>query len=154
MFEQVYPTLARIINARVHDEEVAAVALVLAWYYWRRDSGQHEPRHYARFAICHAIAGRDLPGVKDYTDVFDRLACWGGAGMGQVQDRTPGPDALVSHAEQMARWDARLNPTQRAVIALRLEGLSNGEVARRVGLTPGRTSQIAREVVEAYFSQE
>jgi hypothetical protein len=154
VFEQVYPTLARIINARVRDEEPASIALVLAWYYWQRDAGRHEPRHYASFAIRHAIAGRDLPGIKDSTDVFDRLTCCGGAGMGHVEDRTPGPDSLVCHAEQMEIWEASLNETQREVVALRLEGLSNQEVARRVGLTPSRTSQIAREVVAAYFSQD
>jgi hypothetical protein len=154
VFDQVYPILSRIIHARVHDEELASVAIVLAWYFWRRDAGRNQPRHYAYFAIRHAMAGRDLPGIKTYTDVFDRLTCWGGAGMGEVQDRKPGPDALVCHAEQIERWEARLNDTQRAVVALRLEGLSNQEVARQVGLTPGRTSQIAREVVEAYFSQE
>src|SRR5262249_1692418 len=67
---------------------------VLAWYFWRQDGGAHEPGQYARYAVVQAISGRDLPGVKSYTDVFDRLACWGGAGMdGTPEGRSRPPEA-------------------------------------------------------------
>jgi hypothetical protein len=104
IFERdVYPQLARIVTARARDQETAAVALVLAWYFWRQDGGAHEPGQYARYALLQAVSGRDLPGVKGYTDVFDRLACWGGAGMDGTPEWRPGPLEALVEEERWAR---------------------------------------------------
>jgi hypothetical protein len=121
---------------------------VLAWYLWRRDGGAHEPRHYARFALLQAITGRDLPGVKGYTDVFDRLACRGGAGRDGTLEWRPGPLEALVEEERRARFLASLTDRQRAVLEAALDGRATSEIAARQGVTPGAVSQLRRRLAE------
>jgi len=149
VFERdVYPQLARIVAARARDQETAAVALVLAWYFWRRHGGAHEPGHYARFALLQAVTGRDLPGVKGYTDVFDRLACWGGAGMDGTPEWRPGPLEALVEEERWARFLSGLTARQRAVLEAALDGRATGEIAARQGVSAGAVSQLRRRLAE------
>jgi hypothetical protein len=140
----VYPRLARAIAARARDAETAAVALVLAWYFWRRDGGAHEPTCYARFALLQARGGRDLPGVKGYTDAFDRLRCWGGAGMDETAEWRPGPLEALVEQERWGSFLSGLTARQRAVLEAALEGRGTGEIATRQGVSAGAVSQLRR----------
>lgn len=153
--------LAEILEATLRwarrcglDEFQIATAQSQAWYYWQEYDGPEDfpAGHWARLAVRGVRNGRDLPGCG--TSVKDALLhSWQGAAMPEVMDRSPGPDVLVIHKELLERLERSVDDLKRQVAELRLQGLSNAEVARKVNRSPGRTSQIAREFVEG-FDQE
>jgi hypothetical protein len=134
------------------DQVVTAQSL--AWYYLTRYQQRHAnadpppPSHWARLAVRATRNGRDLPGCgTSPNDALHRT--WQGAGMGEVRDPDPGPLACAIHREQMERTLAE-SPRKRRVADLRIAGLSNLEIAEDLGVSPARSSQIARETAEDF----
>jgi hypothetical protein len=135
------------------DQVVTAQSL--AWYYatrYEERNGSSDdplpPSHWARLAVRATRNGRDLPGCG--TSVSDALhRCWQGAGMPEARDPSPGPDVQAADREQLERTLAK-SPQRRRVAELRIAGASNREVAEELGVSPSRTSQIAREIAEDF----
>jgi hypothetical protein len=134
------------------DEQQTTTAQTLAWWYRRNYRGEVplSDSHWARLAVRATKNGRDLPGCG--TSVKDALlaGCWQGAAMPEVLDREPPPDVLAEHKETLARVLEGLSATKQSVVEARLSGRSNEDIARDLGLSAGRCSQIAREIAEAF----
>lgn len=153
--KDVCPLFAAIVNKVFADPDLAGIALVLAWYAWERHraSGKPavEPRLFANFACRQVKAGRDLPGVRGkFRDLWDRADRWGGAGMDNARDPSPGPLERLVAQETLAEVLAGIGPKHRAMAELLMDDgtLGTGDLARLLGVTPGRVSQMRREVME------
>jgi hypothetical protein len=145
---KVLPVVVRHARS-LHNEELEAIALVLAWWAWSHRKQELPPSVWARVGVRHARAGRDLPGIKSkFRDVWDHLEQWQGGSMGQVVDRRPGPAGQAAWKEELAAILAHLSAAQQELAELvQEEGiLRTDELARRLGKTPGRISQMRREI--------
>lgn len=151
MFEQtVYPVLARIINSVIRSEELASIALVLAWYYWKQDGGKQEPRCYAHYAIKHSLSGRDLPGVKEYTDIMDRGFNSDGMRLHTMASDIPNPLQELIEREE---WDALLERLQMTdhdwyLIEATINGFGPRQIAEKLGTKQGRVSWQIQQIQE------
>ena len=147
-------TVAHLARRAGLQPDQVVTAQSLAWYYAMRyeerygSSDPLPPSHWARLAVRATRNGRDLPGCGTGSSDALRRA-WQGAAMPEVRDPGPGPDVLAAHREQLERTLAR-SPQRRRVADLRIAGTSNKEVAEELGVSPARTSQIAREIVESF----
>src|SRR5205085_2555650 len=126
MFEvYVLPVVEKYARRRLgSNDELVAIALVLAWYYWQKADKELPASVWARVAVRAALSGRDLPGVQSshLPDVWDHLDRWEGGGMGEVRDRRPGPDALAASKEEFRKVYATLTPDQKKMLNLVREG--------------------------------
>lgn len=135
------------------DEGQAATAQSLAWHYRGRCEAQYPDSHWAKLAVRAVRHGRDLPGCG--TGQADALMhSHQGSGMPEVRDRTPPPDVLADHKERYERVMAGVGEVKKLVAAMRIEGWSNYEIALALKVSPGRTSQVAREIVERFLNDE
>lgn len=155
MFEsQVLPVVTRYARrAFGRDDEKVAIAECLSWYYWQGRTQELPPSVWAVAAVRAVRNKRDLPGIRsNYTDVWDRAVNWQGAGMGQVADRRPGPEAVVMHAEEYEVLKAGLNDTQRALVELveQDQSIRGIDLAARLGKSPGRITQLRLEIKALY----
>jgi hypothetical protein len=137
------------------DEERVSVALVLAWWSWRQSPG-HCPSTYAHFAVRHVGAQRDLPGLRARcSDVWRRLTRFQGAGMDQVADPRPGPDALAAQRELYALLRDKLNGQELRLHDLTTNGVTRTDaIAAEMGVTSRRVSQIRRQVMQKHQALE
>lgn len=131
------------------DEFQLVTAQSLAWYWWDRSKVKYPASHWARLAVRWVRAGRDLAWCgTGPSDALNHQVQ--GAGMGEVMDRTPPPDALASHIEEWERLQAKLTLKERQVQSLRIQGIDNGRIALAIGVSPARTSQLARSILEKW----
>jgi hypothetical protein len=147
--EHLLAVVLRYGRQRGLTAEQIVTAQSLAWYHASRYEGDPLPAsHWARLAVRSTLNGRDLPGCwTSPTDAIHRA--WQGCGMHEVRDGSPGPDVLAEHREQ---YERALSESQqmRRVAELRVAGLSNLDVARELGVSPARSSQIARRIAEEF----
>ncbi len=134
-------------------DEQTAVAVCLAWYECRQFEEVHgwtfPARHWARLAVLHALKGRDVPGVQRPRNERDALDhALQGCGMENVMDRSPGPEREAADREMIAVWWAKLTQREKLVLRLLDTGMQKRLVARTIGVTAGRLSQILRGIVE------
>jgi DNA-binding CsgD family transcriptional regulator len=155
----VYPVVVKYAALRFgRDDELRAMALVLAWWAWRlhreQDTGEElPPTVWAQAGVRWAAAGRELPGVRvgKFRDVWDYLTRWQGAGMQNVIDRRAfPPDRIAAGREELeAVLAGGGDATDRELIRLILEeSLGTNEIARRLGVTPAAISQRRRKWME------
>lgn len=130
--------------------EQIGTAQSMAWYYQANYSGEPLPdSHWAQLAVRAVFNGRDLPGCA--TSTHDALnVAWQGAAMGELRDSEPAPDVLAEHRELLERVLAGLSEIKRQVMDLRLAGVPGLAIAEELGITPGRVSQISREIAERF----
>ncbi len=132
------------------DEMGTATAQSLAWLWASKSEVNYPAGHWAKLAVRATRNGRDLPGCgTGHADAL--MHSTQGAGMGDMKDKSPGPDALAAHREQWERMESGLDERRRLAVEMRLEGWSNFEIATALGVSPGRTSQMAREVMERFY---
>ena len=132
------------------DEFELVTAQSLAWHYRSNYSGPELPdSHWARLAVRAAWNGRDLPGCALSTvDALNFV--WQGAGMKDVQDKTPPPDVLASHKELLEKILAEVGELKAEVAELRIQGVTGKQIAVHLNISEGRISQIAREIAERF----
>lgn len=131
------------------DEGQIVTAQSLAWYWASRCETPYPPHYWARLAVRAVHSGRDFAGCA--TGPTDAIRhAWLTGGMPEKIDPTPGPDTLAEYKEQFERAFGRLADLKQEFLALKIAGLSNLEAVRRLGLSPTRGSQIAREFWEAF----
>ncbi len=148
MDNQLLETVQRWGQSNGFDEYQIATAQSLAWYYKANYHGDELPdSHWARLGVRAVRNGRDLPGCG--TSPKDALNfCSQGAGMMEVMDHYPGPDKLAGDRELFDRMLTTVADKRKQVAELKMAGLMNKEVAKQMSLTPGRVSQLAREIAE------
>jgi hypothetical protein len=149
--KDVFPVVKRWVELRLKGEELQSLALVLAWWLWRSAADRGLPASvFARTAVLHALAGRDLPGVREgCTDVFDKLTQWQGGGMGETKERGPGALEQVAWREEALAIYATLTDGERELWDAVESGVySTGEIARRMEVSAARVSQLRRQIQE------
>jgi hypothetical protein len=143
--------LRRAAGTGLTDEQTA-VAVCLAWYECRQFERTHgwtfNAFHWARLAVLHALQGRDVPGVQPSKkqDALDYAIQ--GCGMGNLMDRSPGPDREAAERELIGRWWGKLTEREKLVLRLLDTGLQKRQVARAIGVTAGRLSQILQKIAD------
>ncbi len=148
----VYPVYQRWASKCRVDDETRSVGLALCWYDWSKRKTDYPPSHWARLALRKARCGRDLPiHANDASDIWARLARQDAGGMGGLGDRRPGPARLAISREQMRAWEGSLGAREKHILALAREGAENREIARVLGVTPTRISQIKGAMIEAFY---
>lgn len=149
--EEVLAVAERYARKRLgRDDERAHVAVVLAWYHWRLDAGALPASCYARSAVRHAMAGRDLPGIRTShgKDAMDRDV-WLSGHMTEVRDSAPGPERVAAWKEELAQLRALLTLGERDLVEAVQDGVYRTlDLAAALGLSPGRVSQLRRQLAE------
>lgn len=155
----VLPVVTRYARAVLKDDERVSLAIVLAWYAWRQTTDEKRAQLpatvWARVGVRHVLAGRDLPGVQTShrQDAIERPDTWHGADMGGVTDRRAGPESEAIDAERSARfWDS-LTPRERTIARALLNGDKARDVARRVGISAGRLTQIRQQLRRRWLGE-
>jgi len=134
------------------DEERTARAVCIAWNDAKWFEAEHgwcyPPGHWARLGVRKALSGRDLPGLHPAgrQDALDHAMQ--GCGMGEVMDRRPGPEKEAADREMIANWWSALTARERLVLDLLDTGMLKRDIARRIGVTASRLSQILQGIVE------
>jgi hypothetical protein len=153
----VYPVVLKYAAMRLRDPELQAIALVLAWYSWKLYQGQGKadlpPSVWARIGVRHALAGRDLPGVKEgkFRDVWDNRIQWQGAGMQKTIDRRAFPaDRILAAQEELQALIESTDERGRELIdMIDSERLSTNQIASRMRISPAAVSQRRRKLMES-----
>ncbi len=70
-----------------------------------------------------------------------------------VLDREPAPEAVVAFVDELEHFLGQLGPQERQVVELRLQGLSNEEVAAQLGFSDRKVRRIL-EWVRGHFAIE
>lgn len=155
-FDAIVPVIKKFAAIHLRCPDAQAVALVLAWWAWHiaPDKRHLPPSVWAKVGVRHALAGRDLPGIRSkFRDAWDHLDQWQGAGMDNVADRKPGPLHAAIALEEVERFFDSLDDFEREMCELLSQGLPNQEVARRMNRTPGAISQRRRRLADRYATQ-
>lgn len=143
----VLPVVERFARKVFKDEGKQAVAVSVAWYHWSKREQDFPPSVWARWAIYHTLAGRDLPGCgTSNRDIFARLVCWNGAGMQYVTDRQPGPAVVAEKREEVRLLFASLTGKEAILVRELAIGTPANEVARMLDRTPARITQMRQEL--------
>jgi DNA-directed RNA polymerase specialized sigma24 family protein len=176
-FLRLFPDVRRAIRFafRFHLPEAReeAVQEAIAHAYWfvvllarRNRLDLAYPTILGKYAIAHVRSGRRFTGGDERSDVLSiRAQRVHGFGLHRLDHRprdgsfwrdmvagnrrTSVPDQ-VAFAIDFPRWLATLPRRSRAIVRRLVNGDRTGEVARRFGLSPGRVSQLRRELAESW----
>jgi len=166
--------LARQRFAHDHDkDEKVQSATCLAWKAYRELRLQSKgnrifPSKIADFACRQVRDGREVGGHINSTDVLSPRAQqtkgFNVTGFGSVHelppelhealgqhDRSPVPDQVAFRID-FPRWLRTVPSKARKTARMLMQGHGTGKVSRMVGITPGRVSQIRRELAESWAS--
>ena len=147
----VYPAVLAIAKRRRLTDDQTADAVSLAWWAFRNRKANVPVGAYAVWACRQAMYGRALPGTNpSVRDALSRPGLIHAGGAGGLVDRSPGPDQTTADREAWGEWVAQLSARELHIVACVLEGMSGTAIARRLRLSPGRVSQIRRELVERF----
>lgn len=148
-------------------QEHIAEALAYTWQAFARlaELGKVELAYasaLARFGVARIRVGRRVAGRWTRNDVLspharhrggyqierlDRIdseeTTWQEA---VVEDRTAGPAEIAATRIDFAEWLGTLSSRNRRIALLLAQGEQTGEVADKEGVSPGRISQIRREL--------
>jgi len=139
------------------DDGRVADAVTAAWFPWHTATAEQKKLPasvWARAGVRRVLAGRDLPGVCTGRqwggDPLERPDTYQGGPMGEVPDRRPGPLDLLVGKEALAELRASATEAHRRLIDLVADDqtLGTGELARLLGRSPSRISQMRRELAE------
>lgn len=119
----------------------------------------------ARFGVRQFFAGRRVGGRLNGHDILSPYACRkhrlqlerleqqderGNWQEVLVEDRTATPADLAASRIDVANWLEQLPGRIRSIALMLADGYSTGEVATRFRLSPGRVSQLRRELAERW----
>ncbi len=151
-FDTIASVVERYAAACTRCPDLRSLALTLAWYYWSIAPDKHHlpASVWARVGVRHALAGRDIPGIRSKFRDAMKYRETQGAGMEGLADRRPGPMRTVVSAELFDRLWSQMNDREREMAEMYIDGAANQDVAERVGVTPGRATQI-RQAMRRYL---
>ncbi len=146
---RVLPVVTEWANRRFKDEGQVQDAIGVCWYRYQQTQTAKRlevpAKSFAWVAIKETMAGRQLPGMKARgEDALDYA--WRCSTMAEAADRRPGPDRIAQEREEFAILLTRLNAKQTAFLEIGTTGLKNQDIAHLLGVTPGRVSQMRREI--------
>jgi hypothetical protein len=157
MFETtVLPVVERFARKAFRgNDDLVTLAIVLAWWVWRRRKADFPASVYARSGVRQAMQGRDLPGMQaKCSDCWRKLKRIDGAGMEGLADRRPGPDREAEKREQAERFLAGLSGRKLRMAEMFMDGSPVKEVANELNLSPGRITQMRQEVMDEFEEME
>lgn len=149
---RVLPLVTKWANSVFKDEQLVQDAIGVCWYFYQQTPKALEltAGNFAYVAIRHVRNGRRIPGESDRQqygkDALDR-AYWNGAGMQEVMDKRPGPDKIAEAKEQWELLLRKVTPRQRRFVELAAEEMRTIDMARQLGVTPGRVSHMRRAIL-------
>ena len=154
-------------------EEKTQAAIALAWQSYcdliaKDKQAQMFPSKLADFACRQVNDGRNVGGHTNSTDVLSPRAqqtkeftVTGFSGDYDLpaelhealgdHDRSPVPDQAAFRID-FPTWLATLSSKSRAVTEKLMQGHSTSKVAKMVGISSGRVSQLRRELMESWAS--
>lgn len=145
-------------------EVVASAYLNFARLVERNKLDVAYPTPLARFAVKQIRAGRRVGNRSDIRDLLSSRAQRAGTIVGGlleldergrwqellVEDRKTRPADIAACRIDFRNWLATLNVRDQKVAEALAAGSSTGEVAERFGISPGRVSQLRRELHEGW----
>lgn len=176
-FLEMLPAIRRNVSRafRGHNPELReeliteAVANAFVAFVRLAERGQEDLAYatpLASFAVKQIAAGRRVGGRLACRDVASRrgqlskavrLASLDRFDREQgvwleilVEDRQAGPAETAASRLDFSGWLQRLSPRQRTIAGLLASGESTTTAARQLGITPGRVSQMRRELLECW----
>ena len=173
--DRIMPAVEKLAKqrfARNHDrDEKVQSATCLAWKAYRELRIQNKqdrifPSIIADFACRHARDGREVGGNLNCRDVLSprcqRRNGFSVTGFGNVHelppelhealgqhDRSPVPDQVAFRVD-FPRWLRTIPSKARKTARMLMMGHGTGKVSRMVGISPGRVSQLRRELLESW----
>jgi len=135
------------------DEQREQDAVGNGWYMYQLadDRLAITATTFARFAVAWVYKGRDLPGTGGAGNQLDALdrpdTVWAGD-MGGTPDWSPGPERIVEARERLERFSASLTPRDMTIVRGLADGLPGRDIAREIGVTQGRLSQLKQALRE------
>jgi RNA polymerase sigma factor (sigma-70 family) len=64
----------------------------------------------------------------------------------EVLDREPSPDAVAAFLDQLEQFLSRLRPQERAILEMRLQGYSNEEIVRKLGIYDRKIRRVIERI--------
>jgi RNA polymerase sigma-70 factor (ECF subfamily) len=125
---------------------------VLGSFFLRAAAGQYDldrPEQLAKLLVTMARNKLASAARNQHRQRRDqrRVAADGHEQLTHLADPSPGPGSAIASQELLRRFREELSVEERQLVDLRTEGLSWGDVASRLGGTPGaRRMQLARAV--------
>ena len=148
MFDaQMYADAEKWVSKMLRCPDLIAVAIVIVWYRWsmRPDVPL---RQHAYYAALQARRGRDLPDVKRPAKDLWYMGMTQAGSMAGLADGKPGPVKVAEWNEQWERFWQGLDERERDMADLYIDGAKNQDVAERMGISPGRATQIRQKMME------
>jgi len=131
-FDKIAPVVRQYARSRCNccpDRE--AMALVIAWHRWEFSNRKDLPATvWARIGVRHAIAGRDIPGVRSKFRDAMKFRETQGAGMEGLADRRPGPVRSLIAREEFDKFVGGLDDFETEMCDLLANNLPNKEGSR------------------------
>lgn len=133
------------------DRDLIDTTVSNAWYLYQLAADRLDiaAGAFAWFACKRVQASRNLPSLqtRNRRDVMDRPECWVCGPMDQARDREPGPEDRAIANELADRLLGRLTDQEREVLVMQGQaGLSNRDMAARLGVSEARASQIKEQI--------
>jgi len=146
----VYPRFDKYIRRCFpNDEDRQSICHAYAWYLWHnRKDDDLNPICYARAAVRAIRQRRDLPHLYPFStsrDAMDR-ECWLCGQMGAVRDHEPKPDKVAERRELIDRLKSVADEAEATVIDMLLDGFTQRQIARELGVTPHTVIAIKRRL--------
>ncbi|WP_328841928.1 sigma-70 family RNA polymerase sigma factor [Streptomyces europaeiscabiei] len=136
LFQNHYARLVRAVS-RMHfsvdAEEVVTEAFTALWQHWQRNGSPDDPVPYLWGIVRHQLLDHQRRERRRAEIAMPLDAMETEAPVGAFTD-------IVEVREKVLEILAMLPPRQREVLILRLEGLTDPEIAAELGLEPGTVS--------------
>lgn len=95
------------------------------------------------------LGGRGIPGTQARrTDALSQADTWTAGSMEGVLEHRPGPERIARARDLLDRLRRQMTPRERTIAQRLADGQEGRMVAFAVGVSPGRLSQIRREMKE------
>lgn len=144
----------RVFREHPQRDEMVADAVSVAWQFFQTAPPAATPGTLARYAVKFVRSRRHLPEsarsltgphpsgqVKAARAVFDPQSLF------RMHDN---PARIVSFRDYFRGWFASLSDRQQVLVELLASGETTKAAAAKCGCTPGRISQLRRELAESW----
>lgn len=147
--EAVANSFVAFCRLAARGREALAFASPLAWYAVRQIRAGRRVGAQLNSNDISSPAVQRARGLKvERLDHFDDQA--GGWREALVEDRTAGPDLIAAARIDVGDWLRMLPRTKRSVARMLARGESTSAVARKFNLSPGRVSQLRKELEHSW----
>lgn len=147
---EIFPVVVRFAALCFKCPDQQSMALTFAWHSWftaEPDKQGLPASVWARLGVMRVRAERDLPGIRSkFRDALHKAQRCGT--MEGLPDRYPGPEQIAMDRERYTVVFNSATDRERALIECFEAGMKGIDVAAMFGISPGRVSQIRREMME------